>query len=89
MISWCYYGERATEYLVGKIGILPYRILFLTFVFLGPIVTLGNVIEFSDLLMLSMAYPNILGAIILAPKLAEMTRDYTERLRSGQMKAER
>ena len=86
MISWSYYGERASEYLFGRLGIWPYRIVFLFFVFISPMVTLDNVILFTDLLILSMAYPNILGMIILSPKLARLTKDYVHRLRSGQMK---
>ena len=87
MISWSYYGERASEYLFGKAGIWPYRIVFLIFVFLGPMVSISNVLGFTDLLILSMAYPNILGMIILSPKLASLTKDYVRRLKSGEMKS--
>ncbi len=86
MISWCYYGERATEYLFGKKGVTPFRVIFLLFVFLGPIASLHAVIDFTDILILSMAYPNIIGAIILSPKLAKLTKDYVRRLKSGEMK---
>ncbi|MEM1212717.1 MAG: alanine/glycine:cation symporter family protein [Planctomycetota bacterium] len=85
MISWGYYGERATEYLFGKPGIWPFRAVFLLFVVLGPMLTVGNVLTFTDLLILSMAYPNILGMIILSPKVARMVKDYVRRLKSGEM----
>lgn len=86
MISWSYYGERASEYLFGHHGIWPFRIVFLLFVFLGPMVSLTNVIGFTDLLILSMAYPNILGMVFLSGKVAKLTKDYVCRLRSGEMK---
>lgn len=86
MISWGYYGERATEYLFGKTGIWPFRIVFLSFVVMGPMLTIGNVLDFTDLLILSMAYPNILGMIILSPKVAKMAKDYVRRLKSGEIK---
>jgi alanine or glycine:cation symporter, AGCS family len=86
MISWSYYGERATEYLFGKAGIWPFRIVFLLFIVIGPMVSLSNVLEFTDLLILSMAYPNIIGMVILSPKVAKMTKDYVRRLKSGEMK---
>ncbi|MAE62198.1 MAG: alanine glycine permease [Planctomycetaceae bacterium] len=86
MISWSYYGERASEFLFGRHGIWPYRILFLTFVFLAPMVSLDNVINFTDLLILSLAYPNILGMIILSPKVARLARDYVRRLKSGEIR---
>jgi len=85
MITWSYYGERASEYLFGRWAILPYRLMFLFFVVIGPIVSLGNLIDFTDLLILSMAYPNILGMVILAPKVRAMSREYAARLRAGQM----
>jgi alanine or glycine:cation symporter, AGCS family len=86
MISWSYYGERASEYLFGHWGIWPFRVVFLVFVFLGPMVSLNNVIEFTDLLILSMAYPNILGMIFLSRKVAKLAKDYTRRLNTGEMK---
>ncbi len=86
MISWGYYGERATEYLLGKAGIWPFRIVFLAFIVIGPIVSLSNVLGFTDLLILSMAYPNILGMLFLSNKVAKAAKDYVRRLRSGEMK---
>ena len=86
MISWSYYGERASEYLFGHKGIKTYRVIFLLFVFLSPIVSLDNVIGFTDLLILSMAYPNILGMLVLSGKVAERAKDYRQRLKNGEMK---
>lgn len=86
MISWSYYGERASEYLFGHKGIKVYRIIFLIFVFLSPMISLDHVIGFTDLLILSMAYPNILGMIILSGRVAKMAKNYTGRLKSGEIK---
>jgi len=86
MISWSYYGERASEYLFGKHGIWPFRAVFLLFVFMSPLLSLDNVITFTDLLILSMAYPNILGMLFLSRKVAAAANDYVRRLKSGAMK---
>lgn len=85
MISWGYYGERAVEYLFGKPGIWPYRLIFLACVVIGPMVSLLNMKDFTDLLILSMAYPNIIGMVILSPKIAKLTKDYVRRLKAGEM----
>ena len=85
MISWSYYGERATEYLVGEGGILPFRIIFCLLVVLGPVLSISNILDFSDLMILSMAFPNIIGMIILSGKVKRLTDDYTARLKSGEM----
>ncbi len=86
MIAWSYYGERSVEYLFGRKGIWPYRAVFLLFVLVGPVVSIGNVLNFTDFLILSMAYPNILGVVILSPKLTKLARDYVGRLKSGEIK---
>ena len=38
------------------------------------------------LMILSMALPNIVGSIILAPKVLERVKDYWGRYKSGEMK---
>ena len=86
MISWSYYGERAWEYLFGNRVVLIYRIIFVVFVFLGSIITLRNVLNFTDMLILSMAFPNIIGGIILSPQIKACLQDYWSRLKSGDMK---
>ena len=85
IISWSYYGDRAVEYLFGSRGVWPYRIIFVVLVFLGPFFSLGNVLNFSDFSLLSMAFPNILGMVLLSGAVAAKTRDYVQRLRAGEM----
>lgn len=89
MISWSYYGERCTVWLLGERAILPYRLLFLVAVFCGSVFKLGNVLDFSDLMILGMAFPNILGAVLLSGKVKAALDDYMGRLASGAMKPER
>jgi len=86
MISWSYYGERAWAYLFGIKTLTVYRVIFVIFVFFGAMLKLGSVIDFSDLMILSMAFPNIVGGIILAPKVKAALKDYWSRYQSGQMK---
>ena len=85
MISWSYYGERSAEFLLGEKGIRPYRVLFVLFVMLGPIVSLKTVIDFSDMMLFSMAFPNIIGLILLSGSLRKRAKDYVARLKSGEI----
>jgi len=86
VISWGYYGERSAEYLFGK-GIIPaYRILYVLIVAMGPLVSLQGVIDFSDMMLLSMAFPNIIAMVILSWKGKELLDDYWGRYTSGEMK---
>ena len=86
MISWSYYGERCATYLFGQAASLPYKIVFLICVVLGSVFKLGNVLDFSDLMVLGMAFPNILGVVLLSGKVKVKLDDYMGRLNSGEMK---
>ena len=86
MISWSYYGERAWEYLFGDGSTMLYRVIFVFFVFIGAVTALDNVLGFSDMMILGMAFPNILGGIILSPQIKATLDEYWDRLKSGQMK---
>ncbi len=83
MVSWSYYGERGAEYLFGRKAIKPYKIVYVFIAFLGPIFTPHNVIDFTDLMILSLAFPNIIGAIMLSNKIAVHVKDYLQRYRAG------
>jgi alanine or glycine:cation symporter, AGCS family len=86
MISWSYYGERCWAWLFGDGSSMVYRGLFLVFAFLGSIVTAGNVLDFSDLMILGMAFPNILGLLLLSSKVRGLLDEYTGMLKSGEIK---
>lgn len=86
MISWSYYGERSWTKLFGAKSSVIYRGLFLVFIFIGTISTLDSVITFSDLMILSMAFPNILGLYLLAGKVKKDLNTYMDKLNSGQFK---
>ena len=85
MISWSYYGERAWEYLFGARSTLVYRVIFVWFVFMGSVAALGNVLDFSDMMILGMAFPNIIGGVILSPQIKAVLEEYWKRLKSGEM----
>ena len=93
MISWCYYGERGWIYLLDHIGeegyglktVVLFRMIFVVFIVVGAVSKLSDVLDFSDAMIFSMAFPNIVGSIILAPKVLKKVRDYWERYQSGEM----
>lgn len=86
MISWSYYGERCWTWLFGEKVTILYRILFLSFTFLGSVVTATNVLDFSDLMILGMAFPNILGVFLLSGVVARSLADYRQALASGEVR---
>ena len=86
MISWSYYGERCWTWLFGERVTILFRLLFLSFTFLGSIVTATNVLDFSDLMILGMAFPNILGVVLLSGTVAGSLADYRRALATGEIR---
>lgn len=86
MISWSYYGERCWAFLFGDSPSisLAYRILFLVFVVLGSVVSATNVLDFGDLMILGMAFPNILGVLLLSNRVKRELDKYWSRYKSGE-----
>ena len=89
MLSWSYYGLQAWKYLFGRgrITDIVYKVLFCIFVVLGAAASLGAVVDFSDAMVFAMIFPNIIGLIILAPKVKEEMRKYLTAIRSGKLDA--
>ena len=85
LISWSYYGERSWTTLFGPKSSLAYKILFLVFTVIGSIVTTGNVLAFSDLLILGMALPNILGVALLSGKIKTALDEYWGKYQRGEL----
>ena len=80
MISWSYYGERCWVYLFGDKSSVFYKFLFLLFTFLGSIITATTILDFSDLMILGMAFPNIIGLLILSSEIKANLMDYEKKL---------
>lgn len=88
MIAWSYYGERCWTYLFGESSTMAYRIIFVIFVVLGSITSASNILDFSDLLILAMAFPNFIGLYMLHGKVREALASYLAKLKSGELDRE-
>ena len=86
MISWYYYGDKGWKYLFGSSSITIYQLMYLGCIVLGSVASLGNVIDFSDMMILSCGFPNIIGCMFLLPVLKTQLEDYWTRYKSGQFK---
>ena len=87
MISWYYYGDKGWKYLFGDNSIKIYQVLYLGCIVLGSIASLGNVIDFSDMMILSCGFPNIIGCMFLLPIVKKHLEDYWSRYKQGKFKA--
>ena len=75
-IGWCYYGEKAAEYLSGKKTMIAYRIVYLLSVFFGSIINLTLVWNIADCMNALMAIPNLLSLIFLSGIIVKETKKY-------------
>ncbi|WP_440879610.1 alanine/glycine:cation symporter family protein [Tenacibaculum sp. C7A-26P2] len=78
ILSWSYYGLQSWKYLFGrgKWSDLVFKIIFLMFTVLGAAVTLDAVIKFSDAMILALVFPNMIGLLLLFPKVRKEIKRY-------------
>ena len=84
LLGWSYYGEKCIEYLSGDKVVLPYRYVFIAFLFFGAILTpiagesfdyLNIVWHIGNIGNALMALPNLIGLLFLAGIVARITRE--------------
>lgn len=80
ILGWSYYGERCCEYLFGKKGMLPYKILFIAVIVIGPVLSLDLVWTIANILNALMAVPNLVAVLLLSGVIAKETRHYLKNL---------
>jgi AGCS family alanine or glycine:cation symporter len=83
MISWSYYGFQGWVYLFGRTKKMEYtyKLLFCIFVIIGAAASLGSVIGFSDAMIFAMMVPNMVGIVILAPKVKSELNKYLKAIK--------
>ena len=88
MISWSYYGLKSWTFLFGKskYSELSYKIMFMMFVIIGSSASLGAVVDFSDMMILAMAFPNIIGLLIMSSEVKSDLQSYLTKLKNGTIK---
>ncbi len=65
LIGWSYFGEKATEYLLGKKGIPLYKLGYILMIYFGAIIPMRLVWESTDLINAMMVLPNVLALFCL------------------------
>ncbi len=79
LLGWCYYGEKCLEYIFGVKIVYPFRIAFISLLFIGSIIQgvhLNIVWYIGDMANAFMAFPNLVSLIILAGLVGRVTTKY-------------
>lgn len=84
MISWSYYGLQSWKFLFGreKWVDMTYKVLFVLFIVIGASASMQAVFDFSDGMILALVFPNMVGLMLLFPKVREELRRYLDAIRS-------
>ena len=80
ILGWAYYGERCVEYFSGKIGLIPYRVLYIIVALIAPVLALDLVWLIADILNALMAIPNLIAVLLLSPVIVKETKKYVNNL---------
>lgn len=81
LIGWSYYGETGIVYLLGTRAAVPYRVLWLVFIYLGAVGSLQLIWDIADTLNGLMAIPNLISVLISIPLLRQLHKEFFERRR--------
>jgi AGCS family alanine or glycine:cation symporter len=76
ILGWCYYGERAMEYLKGKKWVMGYRVVYIVMVFIGSVMNLALVWNLADCMNALMAIPNLISLLCLNGIIVHETKEY-------------
>ena len=76
ILGWCYYGERAVEYLKGHRWVIVYRVLYIVAIFIGSVMNLDIVWNLADCMNALMAIPNLISILALSGIIVHETRKY-------------
>jgi AGCS family alanine or glycine:cation symporter len=81
LIGWSYYGETGIVYLLGTKAALPYRLLWLVFIYLGAVGSLHLIWDIADTLNGLMAIPSLISILISIPLLRRLHTEFFDQRR--------
>ncbi len=82
MFTYSYYGHKCFNYLFGADKADYYNYFYLITIVGGAVVSLKVVMSFVDGMYAIMAFPTMISALYLAPKVRDATKDYFWRMKN-------
>ncbi|TFG65798.1 MAG: sodium:alanine symporter family protein [Gemmatimonadales bacterium] len=79
ILGWAYYGERNLQYLAGARVVVPYRLAFVLVIAAASTARLDAVWMVSEVMNVMMAFPNLIGLVLLSGIVVRETRNYFNR----------
>jgi len=82
MLGWSYYGEKASEYLFGNRAIAIYKTFFISAIFVGAMLKIDLVWNFSDLANGLMMLPNLIALLLLHKVIVNETKRHFDQFKA-------
>jgi len=82
LFAFPYYGTKCFAFIFGTKYQLSYNIIYVFAILLGALTSLGFVISIFDAAYALMAFPTMISALILSPKVKKEMRIYFSKLKS-------
>ncbi|HIT86853.1 MAG TPA: sodium:alanine symporter family protein [Candidatus Coprocola pullicola] len=77
IIGWCYYGERCVVYLANSTKlVLAFRVVYVLCVASAPYLSLQAIWTLADITNALMAFPNLVGLLLLSPIVIKETNNF-------------
>ena len=84
VLGWSHYGSKAWEYLFGAKTTYVFRIIHVSTVIFGAILTSSLAWDISDTFNGLMMIPNLIGVLVLSPLVVKITVNYIRRVKKGE-----
>jgi len=86
-LTWSYYGVQAAQSLFGETKLVTniFKVIYLLTIVLGASIGLGAVIDFADMMILTLAIPNLIGAYLMSGSVAKDLKEYMAKIKSGEI----
>ncbi|CAM2006673.1 alanine/glycine:cation symporter family protein [Acanthopleuribacter pedis] len=78
-ISWSYYGDRCANYVFGASAIIPFKVIYILFHFIGAVSSLNVIWNFGDVALSLVTMPNLLALLLLSGVVWKSTKTYFEK----------
>ncbi len=76
LFGFAYYGQKCLSFLIGARYASLFNYWYVFLILVGSVATLQGVVAFIDVAYGLMAFPTMIGAIVLAPKALEAAKVY-------------
>ena len=81
LFSYSYYGVKALSYLFGAKYGNYFNYWYVATILVGSVATLSIVVDFINIMFGLMAIPNMIAALLLAPKVKKAAKEYFSRMK--------